>query len=346
MSGRGGDPLAAGQHRQLRDPDIHPDGCRWPAGALLGPLHLAGERHKPAALLADRGRQDPRGSLLQPTGQLPCRLVGLEPPEAGQGYMVTVGLHPDRAGREPARLPEPGPCAGRGKPTWAPAQRPCLESTQLRSPLSPARPGPSRTLPWSSPPTRAPPRPWPGSIRAAAPATSTAPRHSGRQHARPAAAEPAPSPSCRRTGHRRYSTPNRASRSRCSTTIVVACGSASSRRSFAHLPFSPARPRRPPRRSPSFLGGPSGHPAISQCGCRCWSWDDTRRRSPCHRAGYREAPRDSSLMGSGGRRPAAFQPSTTARRSCRRSLGRQPIPTASSEDSSTYIRLHLRISLL
>src|SRR5215216_7066864 len=88
----------------MPDPHIHPDPGRWPAGAPLDPLDLAGERHKPAAtLLADGGRQDPRGPLLQATAELAGGLVGLEAPQPRQGHMVAVGLHPDRAGGKPAR---------------------------------------------------------------------------------------------------------------------------------------------------------------------------------------------------------------------------------------------------
>ena len=229
--------------------------------------------------------------------------------------------------------------------------------------LSPARPGPSRTLPWSSPPTRRHPRPWPVPF---APQRRQRPRHldilAGSTLVQPLL-QPAPSPSCRRTGHRphgtparpagagsgpartgrpgrrsrrrpvlgrgtariarfraprrpyrraqklvststmsrtrssvvspsstttmrrpwaanaaaRYSTPNRASRSRCSTTIVVACGSASSRRSFARLPFSPA----PTSATTSATASPSwvahsGYPGDLRSRSRYWSWDDTR----------------------------------------------------------------------
>ena len=120
-------------------------------------MDLAGERHKPAAtLLTDRGRQNPRGPLLQPTGELTVDSWVFRHPSRGRvtwwrsastRIAPVENRHADRPW--PLRL-------RRGNPTRTPARRPCLESAQLRSPLA-TRPGPSCRLPWSfRPPGRDP----------------------------------------------------------------------------------------------------------------------------------------------------------------------------------------------
>ena len=97
------DPPPVRQHRQVADADVHADPRLGPVGATDGPLDLAGEADKPAATLpADRRRQDPRGPLLQPASELAGGLVGAQPAKTGQGDVVAVGLHPDRAGGEAA----------------------------------------------------------------------------------------------------------------------------------------------------------------------------------------------------------------------------------------------------
>src|SRR6266508_202395 len=76
------------------------------------------------------------------------------------------------------------------------------------------------------------------------------------------------------------STPKRASRSRCSTMITVACGSASSRLSFGRLPSKPEPTS--VTTSATATPCPVAH-AVSRATCRSrsarWSWAETRAYS-------------------------------------------------------------------
>jgi len=103
---RVGDGHPGGQHRQMPDADIHPNHTRHAVAGRYLPLHLDGERHEPAVgLTGDGGGQNPGGALLQTTGELPCRLVRLDDPDAGELDVFAVGQHPDGAGGEPAGSP-------------------------------------------------------------------------------------------------------------------------------------------------------------------------------------------------------------------------------------------------
>jgi hypothetical protein len=66
---------------------------------------------------------------------------------------------------------------------------------------------------------------------------------------------------CADNADSRCSTPKRASRSRCSTTITLASGSDKTRRSLGRLPFSPDRPRTPPAPPPSRARWPRRQPS-------------------------------------------------------------------------------------
>jgi hypothetical protein len=96
---------AVREDREVPDPKVDADHGAGPACLAAAALDLHLQRHEPVPvrLPAHRRGQDPGPAVGQAAPQFTGRLVRADRPQSRQGHMPAIRLHPDGAGREPAR---------------------------------------------------------------------------------------------------------------------------------------------------------------------------------------------------------------------------------------------------
>ena len=198
-------PLTVRQDGQMLHAQVHGDHRTRPRRRPATRWTSHGEGHEPPpTITTDRRGQDPAGARLDPTSQLPGRLVGLQPAQPGQSHMFTVCFQADGAGGEPTRPHRPPPRLPPREPhpPTLPHPRPRIGPVLQRA----ARGWPGRTSrpPSNWPPTTAPPHPWrhstpaAGRVATTTPTASTHPppgRTTVRRHAGTGSPSPGPNPS-------------------------------------------------------------------------------------------------------------------------------------------------------